>query len=122
MVPKIEFFNNQKADNQITEATDRIAHKVCRNWNVPPVLIGLSKAGQLGQTQEIANMIQLFQMDIVGTQNMLQRIFAELWPTTEANVEIDWTISTLNPLQFIPDYILGWLNPEQQQTLISRYI
>lgn len=122
MLPELTPFNNSKALEFMDAVTERIAHKVCRNWNVPPVLIGLSKAGQLGQTQEIANMIQLFQMDIVGTQNMLQRIFAELWPKSEANAEIDWTISTLNPLQFIPEYILGWLNPEQQQTLISRYI
>lgn len=122
MLPKVDILNSATNLNVVSEATDRVANKVCRNWNVPPVLIGLSKAGQLGQTQEIANMIQLFQMDIVGTQNMLQRIFAELWPTNELNAELDWTISTLNPLQFIPDYILGWLNSEQQQTLISRYI
>lgn len=116
LAPKLEPFNNSKALQLLDEVTNRAANKVCRHMNVPPVLVGIQTAGQLGQTQEIANMIQLFQMRILKYQSMIQRVMEELYPGK------DWTISTLNPLQFVPDYLFQYLTDEQKQTLISRYI
>lgn len=104
-------FNNSDALELLDAITDRVANKVCRACNVPPVLIGMAKPGQLGQVQEVSNMIQLFNMDIVGMQNMIQRIFAELWP------EEDWTISTLNPINYIPAEVLAKMTDEEIRAL-----
>lgn len=108
MIPKLEPFNNAKALELLDPVTERIANKVCRDCNVPPVLIGIAKPGQLGQTQEISNMIQLFNMDIVGMQNMIQRIFSELWPEVQ-----DWTISTLNPINYIPSEVVAKMTEDE---------
>lgn len=108
MIPKLEPFNNSKALELLTDLTDHIANKVCRNWSVPPVLVGLSKPGQLGQSQEIANMIKLFQMDIVGTQNWIQRIFAELWPEVQ-----DWATTSLNPIDYFPPEVLAKMTDDE---------
>lgn len=112
MVPKIDFFNGQTFSGQMTDATERIANKVCRACNVPPILIGMAKPGQLGQMQEAANMIKIFNMEIVGIQNMLQRIFAELWPEVQ-----DWTISTLNPIDYIPSEVLAKMTDAEIRAL-----
>lgn len=112
MVPKVEFFNGQTFSGHLTDATERIANKVCRACNVPPILIGMAKPGQLGQMQEAANMIKIFNMEIVGMQNMIQRIFAELWPEVE-----DWTISTLNPIDYIPSEVLAKMTDAEIRAL-----
>lgn len=121
MIPSVEPFNNSKSLELLDNITTRIANKVCRHMATPPVLAGLQIAGQLGQTQEIANMMQLFQMRILKYQSLIQRVMEELYPPTESGIT-DWGISTLNPIQFIPDYIIGWLDEEQKKTLITRYI
>lgn len=121
LVPKLEPFNNSKSLELLDAVTMRIANKVCRHMITPPPLAGIQVAGQLGQTQEIVNMIQLFQMRILKFQNMIQRVMEELYPSTESKVT-SWEISTLNPLQFIPDYVIGLLDDTQKKTLISRYI
>lgn len=112
MIPKLEPFNNSQALELLADLTDHIANKVCRNWSVPPVLVGLSKPGQLGQSQEIANMIKLFQMDIVGTQNWIQRIFAELWPDVQ-----DWATTSLNPIDYFPPEVLAKMTDDEIRQL-----
>jgi hypothetical protein len=117
LAPKLEPFNNSKSLELLDAVTDRIANKVCRVMNVPPALVGLARPRQLGQSQEISNMIQLFQLRILKNQSLVQRVMEVLFPEIP-----DWTVSTLNPLQFIPDYLIPMLSDEEKQNLISRYI
>jgi hypothetical protein len=108
LVPKLEPFNNSKSLELMDAVTLRIANKVCRHMVTPPVLVGIATAGQLGQTQEIVNMIQLFQMRIVKYQSIIQRVMEELFPEIS-----DWMISTLNPLKFIPAEVIAKMTDEE---------
>lgn len=114
-VPQIHSFES-KALSRMSDQTDRIARKVCKAWGVPPFLVGVETPGKLGASSEIFNLIALFQMDVVEAQGMLQRLFESLFPGP------DWSISTLNPVQFIPDQIWATLTPEEIAALKKRYL
>ncbi len=72
------------------KSTDRLTRKVCRLMEVPPVLIGMTTPGQLGNTQEIINLIKLFNLMVLKAQNRITRALSMIFPG------IDWTI---NPTQ-----------------------
>lgn len=75
--------------DQTNNATDRVGKKVCRHMGVPPVLVGFATPGQLGNMQEIDNMMKLFKMTIIESQDLISQSLKLVWP------DKNWTISTL---------------------------
>lgn len=72
------------------KATDRVGRKVCRHFGVPPVLVGFSTAGQLGNNQELKNTMDLFRLTVVERQNLIKEALTLVFPNQ------DWSISPLN--------------------------
>lgn len=114
--PVLQSFDGTAIINAMEGITDRIARKVCRHIGVPPVLVGMATAGQLGNSQEIVNSIQLYQMRIQKYQAMLQRVFEELMPEEISGVE-DWSISTLNPIKFLPPEVIAKMTADEIRDL-----
>lgn len=75
--------------NQTDVATDRVGRKVCRNIGVPPILVGFSTPGQLGNAQELQNTIELFKMTVVESQNLIKESLSLVFPNK------NWELSTL---------------------------
>jgi hypothetical protein len=71
-------------------ATDRVGRKVCRHFNVPPVLVGFATPGQLGNVQELKNMMDLFRLTVVERQQLIKEALTIAFPN------FDWTLTTLN--------------------------
>jgi hypothetical protein len=71
-------------------ATDRVGRKVCRHFNVPPVLVGFSTPGQLGNVTELKNMMDLFRLTVVERQQLIKEALTIAFPN------FDWTLTTLN--------------------------
>lgn len=103
--------------NQIMDAAassrERIANAVCRHFNVPPCLIGISTAGKLGDVQEIVNQIKLMNMTVLGHQNMISEALKMVIP------ENDWSLSTLKLFDYIPDWVLQKLSDEELREIFE---
>jgi hypothetical protein len=72
------------------KATDRIGRKVCRHFNVPPILCGFATAGQLGNAQELKNTMDLFRLTVIERQQLIKEAMSIAFPNA------DWTLGTLN--------------------------
>lgn len=109
--PTVTTINIAEILNQTDAATKRVGEKVCRNMCTPPVLVGFSTPGQLGNNQELVNTIKLFNMTIVNRQSLISEAFKMVWPT------IDWNISTLKIFDFLPSEILNILTEDEKRQL-----
>lgn len=75
--------------DQTDKATDRVGRKVCRHMGVPPVLVGFSTAGQLGNTQELINSMDLFRLSVIEYQDLIKEALSIVWP------DKNWELSKL---------------------------
>lgn len=75
--------------DQTDKATDRVGRKVCRHMGVPPILVGFSTAGKLGDNQELQNTMELFKMTVTQDQDLISESLKMVFP------DKDWTLSTL---------------------------
>jgi len=89
--------------DQTDKATDRVGRKVCRHMGVPPILVGFSTAGQLGNVQELENTLELFKMTVSQDQDLISEALKMVFP------DKDWTLSTLD--------LWKQVKPEQTATL-----
>ena len=104
-------FNVSEILDATDKATSRLAYKVCRNTGVPPVLIGLTTPGQLGNTKEIVNHIKLFNLFVLKMQMMITDALTKIWP------QIDWTIEQLNVIEELPDWMIEAMTTEEKRML-----
>lgn len=75
--------------DQTDKATDRVGRKVCRHMGVPPILVGFSTAGQLGNTQELVNSMDLFRLTVVESQDLIKEALTLVFP------DKNWEMSKL---------------------------
>jgi hypothetical protein len=75
--------------DQTDKATDRVGRKVCRHMGVPPILVGFSTPGQLGNSTELLNTIELFKMTVVEQQDLIKESLKLVWPNQ------NWDLTTL---------------------------
>lgn len=66
--------------DQTDKATDRLGRKVCRHMGVPPILVGFSTAGQLGNTQELVNSMDLFKLTVIESQDLIKEALTIVFP------------------------------------------
>lgn len=110
-VPVLQSYDAKAMFDAINGATDRLARKTCRHMGVPPILIGLSTAGQLGNNQELANYMELFVFSVTKYQQMIIEAFKEVYPS------LDWSISQLQLLKYLPDNVLAKLTDDEIRAL-----
>lgn len=110
-VPVLQSYDAKAMFDAINGATDRLARKTCRHMGVPPILIGLSTAGQLGNNQELANYMELFTFSVKKYQSLIIEALKEVFPT------IDWSIAPLQLLKYLPDYVLNKLTDDEVREL-----
>lgn len=110
--PQVDTFGQEKLLNSTTEAADRIGRRVCRAMQVPDVLVsGFARTGQLGNVQEMANTLLLFQQTVGRTQRMVTRALEAVFPT------LTWDIEPLQLINEIPDYVLEVMTVEEKRAL-----
>lgn len=110
--------------DQTEKTSERIAKRVARNMGVPSVLIGISTEGKLGDVQELKNQMSLFSMSIYRMQAMIKEGYDQIRPLLalqgmELVQDIDFTISTLRPFDFIPDAVIANLSIEEQREMFE---
>lgn len=111
--PAVTTINIAEILDQTDKVTDRIGRKVCRLFTVPPVIAGFATAGQLGQNQELKNSMDLFRLTVSNNQGMISSALNMVWP------DQDWTISTLQLFDFLPDSVLNRLTDAEVRELFG---
>lgn len=110
-VPVLQSFDAKAMFDAISGATDRVARKVCRHMGTPPVLIGLSTPGQLGNNQELANYMELFVFAVSKYQKMITEPLKKIFPA------MNWEISPLQLLKYFPDKVWEKLTDDEIRAL-----
>jgi len=105
--------SNEKKFAAVSEFDGRISKNVCVIMGVPPVLIGKATTSVFGDAQEIANLLKVFNSDVIGLQSLISDAFTFLWP------EMDWTLSTLNMFSYIPTELLDVLTDNEKRAMIG---
>jgi hypothetical protein len=91
-----------------------IAEAICRHVGIHSALV-FKTAGQLGQSQEVLNLIQMQQSEINPIQRQITRAFTRIFPKDEKGQEIDWTISTLTPIKVVSDSMWQVMTDEEKR-------
>jgi len=93
-----------------------IAEAVCRHTGIHSALV-FKTAGQLGQSQEILNLIEMQQAEVNPIQRQITRAFSMIFPKDEKGQEINWTISTYTPIKSVPDKVWDVMTPEEKRNV-----
>lgn len=120
--PTVTVINVAEILDQTDRASDRIAKRVARIFEVPDVLIGISKEGQLGNVQEVKNQMSLFALSVYRKQDLIKQGFDTIKPLLKLDglaPNSDFTLSTLKPFDFIPDAVIANLTPDEQKELFE---
>jgi len=118
-MPKVTTIDIKEMVDMTEKGTIRLGEKVCRLFEVPRVLMGFAQAGQLGNVQEVKNMMDLFYITIVNRQNWITSKLNLLKPLMEDSEAIDFEISKLNPLTLIPDSVIARLSDLELKELFE---
>ena len=105
-IPVLQSFDSKAIMDAANGATDRIGRKVARLFEVPPFLIGLESATGFN-TKILVDQIDIFNKTVNGTQRFISNALKILYPT------YDWTISTFNPISYIPSEVYAKLTDDE---------
>lgn len=110
--------------DQTEKTSERISKRVARNMGVPAVLIGISTEGKLGDVQELKNQMSLFALSVYHLQALIKEGYDQIKPLLalqgmESIQDLDFTISTLRPFDFIPDSVIGNLSIDEQKEMFE---
>jgi hypothetical protein len=118
-MPKITTLDIKDLVDMTEKGTIRLGEKVCRLRGVPKVIVGFASAGQLGNVQELKNMMDLFYITIISRQNWITSNMDKLKPIIEGGEQLDFEISKLNALTLIPDAIVARLSEEELRQIFE---
>jgi hypothetical protein len=122
--PTITVIDLAEILDQTEKTSERIAKRVARIIGVPDVLIGMETAGKLGNVQELKNQMALFALSLYRMQQMIKEGYDVIKPLLalkgmENVQELDFTISTLKPFDFLPESVINNLTSEEQKQLFE---
>lgn len=120
--PTVTTINVAEILDQTDRASERIAKRVARVMDVPEVLIGIAKEGQLGNVQEVKNQLALFALSVYKKQDLIKQGFDIIKPFLAlpgVDASTDFTLTTLKPFDFIPEAVIANLTPEEQKELFE---
>jgi hypothetical protein len=120
--PTVTTINVAEILDQTDRASDRIAKRVARLFEVPEVLIGIAKEGQLGNVQEVKNQMALFALSVYKKQDLIKQGFDLIKDKLKLDglpLDPDFTLTTLKPFDFIPDAVIANLTREEQKELFE---
>lgn len=110
--PKVHTLDTKSILNATDKATERVALKVCRVMDVPPVIVGHSTAGKLGDLQELENQIELFLLTVNKRQRMISRALEAVSKGSKFK-GLNFDITALNLFKFFPSSLLEKLSKEE---------
>lgn len=110
-VPNLAQLDVGKVLEGLEKITDRIGRKVCRLFEVPPVLAGFEDASILGSNQTFKNALIGLQHSVIKDQELILEGLKQIFP--EKNFEI----SELKLIDYIPSEVLAKLTDDELRAL-----
>ncbi|MEJ8803124.1 hypothetical protein [Pontibacter sp. H249] len=95
--------------------SETIRKRICMAFGLHPTLIGIDTTGQLGNTQQLLNIIQLTQQEVLDIQGKIQRTFEMLFPYQN----IDWTLSSLNIIKAMPEQAWQAMTEDEKRNFLG---
>ena len=111
MAPIVQTFDGGHNLEKLIAKRPAVAEAVCRHFGILPILIGLSTAGKLGQSQEIMNAVELTQDALTPLRDMLLRVMTQILPGPA------WEVANKKPISFLPPEVYKTLSPAEIRKL-----
>ena len=111
LAPIVATFDGGHNLEKLIAKRPAVAEAVCRHFGILPVLIGLSTAGKLGQSQEIMNAVELTQDALTPLRELLLRVMTRLFPGQS------WEVANKKPISFLPPEVYKTLSPAEIRKL-----
>ena len=103
--PVVTTIDMKEIVDMTEKATIRIGEKVCRLLEVPPVLVGFAKQGQLGNVQELENTMKIFNLSVINIQDFITNKLNMIKNIIENGEFLDFELTQLNVFDFLPDQV-----------------
>ena len=110
-IPNLQQLDVGKILEGLEKITDRVGRKVCRLFEVPPVLAGFEDAAILGSSQTFKNALLGLQHSVIKDQELIIESLKEIYG------DKDFSISSLKLIDYIPNEILSKLTDDELRAL-----
>jgi hypothetical protein len=110
-VPNLQQMDVGKILEGMEKITDRIGRKVCRLFEVPPVLAGYEEASILGSNQTFKNALLVLQHSTQKDQELISESLGEIFKG------MDFSITELKLIDYIPSEVLAVLTRTELREL-----
>jgi hypothetical protein len=110
-IPNLQQMDVGKILEGLEKITDRIGRKVCRLFEVPPVLAGFEDASILGSNQTFKNALIGLQHSVIKDQELIIEGLQDIFPGK------DFSISSLKLIDYIPQEVLAKLTDDELRNL-----
>ena len=91
-------------EDRLHRSRERVQKNICGMFSVPPILVGISTEGKLGDNQEMVNHFKLFNLTLADKRELLLRGMKKAFPQfSEESLEMEY----LNLFSFIPDSVIA---------------
>lgn len=110
-IPNLQQLDVGKILEGMEKITDRVGRKVCRLFDVPPVLVGFEDASILGSNQTFKNALTILQHSVTKDQELIIESLSEIFPGKNFEIE------PLKLIDYIPQEVLAVLTRTELRAL-----
>lgn len=117
----IEPFPTNANDQLFQTLQDLTTRNIAVACKVPPILVGISQQGKLGESKEILNAIKLFQSRLREKQDFLANAYYEM--TRQHPIlsnYSDFSIKNTNLVDILPDWAIDVLSEEEKRDYLRK--
>jgi hypothetical protein len=111
---EIDVLDMSPAYDAIDKASDRVPRRLCRNMQVPPVIIGMDAASILGNQQALSNSVKMMNQNMLPLQALITEQFQILFPGK------DCTITSVNIFEYIDSNLITSLTDEEKRSMLGK--
>jgi len=110
-IPNLQQLDTGKILDGLEKITDRVGRKVCRLFEVPPVLAGFEDASILGSNQTFKNALVTLQHSVQKDKDLIIEALNMVFP------DLDFSIGELKLIDYIPTEVLAKLTDDELRAL-----
>lgn len=110
-IPNLQQLDTGKVLDGLEKITDRVGRKVCRLFEVPPVLAGFEDASILGSNQTFKNALTILQHSVEKDQMLIREALQMVLP------DMNFEIGKLTLIDYIPSEVLAKLTDDELREL-----
>lgn len=110
-VPNLQQLDVGQLLNGLDSISDRIGRKICRLFDVPPVLAGFEDASILGSNQTFKNALLVLQHSVQKDQDLIKEALGSIYKLA------DFSIANLQLVDYIPSEVMAKLTDDELRAI-----